>query len=365
MLAVIILSLALLAKPTITVYLKANPANVTLNKIVIVTNTVKSVTPLGTVKSAITTLNSTLYKAECCVEEKITVRGESYMTKSLIKKSNLKGTLSVLSEKNVTKLNLRVKGSLIVAFFFVRDSDIAVKLTINNKKGEGLMQVKGYVILPAPKKTVENLVKVYVNNIKSHLESYGVKVNIAYKISGKMLPPLSRIDLNVTIKGNKENVMKLAESLGLKNYLGLNNIGNITSIGTRRISGTFTVKSTLVKYRGTLATRSTLSASVTGKYYNVTVTDEIKERLKVLLSAVGVKELTNYLLPTSKVEISAFNSVKDNHAKIVIHIKGLMFKNTKGFWNALEKLVESGKVSKIVVNCNGKEITSNWASACS
>ncbi len=360
-LALLLVTLAL-AKPTVIVYFTTNKTAVALTKI-IVKGSIEENGGFGKVLKAINIINSTLYNAQCCVKEDIVARGNSYITNSLIKKGNLKGTISILSNKNVSEATLRVKGSLIVAFFFVRDSDITMKLITNNIKKEGTLEVKGYVVLPAPKRTVENLLKVYTRNIKNYLEKYGVKVSIYYNVKGKLVPPISKVDIDIKVTGNKDNVLKIANSLGIKNYINVFNITEYSSNTIRKVKGSFTATAKLTRFEGRLTTFITLHGSLHGDYYNTTVNNEISRRIKLLTHIIGTTSISQYLMPTNKVITNVLNTVTGKKVELIINAKGILFKNTKGFWNAVEDLLKNGKISEVI--CNGKVIKTNLASTCS
>lgn len=360
-LALLLATLAL-AKPTVIVYFTTNKTTVALTKI-IVKGTIEEGGSFGKVLKATNIINSTLYNAQCCVKEDIAVKGNSYIVNSLIKKGNLKGTISILSNKSVNEVTLRVKGSLIVAFFFVRDSDITVKLMTDNAKKEGTLEVKGYVVLPAPKKTVENLLKVYTKNIKNYLEKYGVKVSIYYNVKGKMVPPITKVDIDIKVSGNKDNVLKIANSLGIKNYINVFNITEYNTNAIRKVKGSFSATAKLTRFEGRLTTFITLHGTLHGNYYNTTVSNEISQRIKLLTHIIGTTPISQYLIPTNKVTTNIMSDVTGKKVELVVSAKGILFKNTKGFWNVIEDLLKSGKISEVI--CNGKVVSTNLVSTCS
>ena len=351
-----------LAKPTIIVYFTSNKTAVELNKIIIIGKMNKN-KALGNVIKATNIINSTLYQAQCCVKENIILKGSSYVTNSLIKKGDIKGTISILSSKDKSEATVRVKGSLIVAFFFIRDSNIVIRLITNNVEKRGQLEIKGYVVLPAPKRTVQNLLKVYTKDIKNYLQKYGVKVTINYSVKGKMIPPISRVDIDVKISGSKNNVLKIANSLGLKNYINVINITKIKPSVIRKVIGSFRANAKLMNFEGKLTTYITLQGTLHGNYYNTTVPNEVAQRIKLLTKVIGTNTFSQYLIPSNRVSTNILNTIASNKVKVIITAKGIYFKNTTGFWKSIEDLLKSGKISEVV--CNGKVIKGNLPLTCS
>ena len=223
--------------------------------------------------------------------------------------------------------------------------------------------MKGYVVLPAPKKTVENLLKVYTKNIKNYLEKYGVKVSIYYSVKGKLVPPITKVDIDIKVSGNKNNVLKIANSLGIKNYINVFNITEYGNKAIRKVKGSFTATAKLTRFEGRLTTFITLHGSLHGDYYNTTVNNEISQRIKLLTHIIGTTPISQYLIPTNKVITNVMNTVSGKKVELVISAKGILFKNSKGFWNTIEDLLKGGKISEVI--CNGKVIKANLASTCS
>ncbi len=351
--AVVLLLLVpvLFASATITFTVNDGKVYLTSAKAV---NTISNEKIANNLLKADLTISTNVENTKNGVSEDMSLSSSALVKNSLIKRGWMDVTFNILSNKNSIDVNARMKGSALVALFFVRDMDVTAKTHIDKQKGTGEATVSGYVIFPAPQVTVKNLLKVMIPKLKKAVSEAGLKlVELKYEVSGKKVPPLSKVTFEIVVSGSKDKILKSLNVLGIP----MTNITKILSLNdtvTRKVDGSAKVKVSLKRVGNVIASLFNVEARAHGTYLNTTVTNEIKKRLKVVLEYANAEEALKYLLPTDKASMKLEAKYQGSKYEVDATFNGVAFKNAKGFWEALKKIEEKG--AKVMVVCNGKTL---------
>jgi len=289
------------------------------------------------------------------VTEKINTTSSALLKSSIVKRGQAKVIFTMLSNSKVAEISARVKGSALIALFYVRNMDINVVASIDKAKEAGNLTVNGFVELPAPQITVKNLLKVMIPKLKKQISSMGLElVSINYEISGRKLPPISKVTFKVVIKGSKNKILESLNSLGIPTS-NLIRFINLNDTATRKVDGEADLTANLKRVNNQLLTSFSVKAKAVGSYVNTTAYLEVKNRLMPILEKLNAVQLLDYLMKTD--HFSAVMSVGiDNKVSSKATFSGIYFKNEKGFWDLLKNLEKENNIVFKVL-CNGKVLT--------
>ena len=352
-LALLIMTAIVAAATTVT--LKVTDHGVELVKVQIHSNNVAIEQYQRGVVEAKSVLTDKLSEAQGLVTENITSNVVATLSSSPIKRGHAVATLLMLSNPKKLDISVRLKGSLLVLLFYIRDADILIRSEINKTSGVGTLNLKGFVSLPAPKITVERFLNNMVPRIKDEIKKLGLEIlELKYEVRGKKLPPTSEINFEVKLRGSKENVLKALNSLGIS-LSDVLSVVNLNDTVTRKISGNLTLDASLERKGINFYTIAKAKIAANGVYPNDTIKYEVEARLEPILKALNVTELKKFLEVKSPVTSAVTAEVKKGEVIITSTFKNVYFKNTKEFWNTLLKLENSGNVTFKVI-CKGETL---------
>ncbi|NPA85119.1 MAG: hypothetical protein GXO07_03835 [Crenarchaeota archaeon] len=358
--AVLLMSSLALASALVTLILQGDRV---VLKEVVVNGTEVPLSGLGVnVANGSLALEDKLMAEEGRVKELFKASSELLLKNSLIKRGQAKVVFSILNDPKVAELSARVRGSALIALFFVRNMDVVVKSYINKEEGYGNLTLSGFVELPAPKVTVQNLLKATIPKIEKQIEEMGLElVKLEYEVSGRKMPPVSKVTFEATVRGTKEKILNYVNGLGFapSNML---NLFNLTDNVVRKIDGEALLTAKLKKIDNELMTLFTLKVSATGIYTNTTTYEEIKRRTEVLLRPLNATDLAQYLLPSDEFMMK-LTLVASDRVRMNATLQGIAFKNVPEFWTLLKKIGESGNIHFKIL-CDGKVVALEDVAAC-
>ena len=305
-------------------------------------------------------LESQISQKDGYVSESFSSSGKSEMKSSLLKRSNVNLDFSLLSNETSANIDLRLRGSLLVSLIYIRNSDLLISVSINKNKKEGELTLKGFVSLTTPVTTIKNLLKLQVPRIRSSFEKSGIKVvKLEYKVTGRKIPPMSTVKLNIVLLIKKSDLESLLDKFGLgylTSYL------NITDNVTRTVTGHGYLRSTVktIKVNGLPEFHTIISfkASAKGKYYNTTVVNELKNRLSILNKLLNLTNVSNYLGGISKSSMMLNLAYAKGKSSVDAKFNNLYFMNNKGFWQTIYEIAKKEGI-RVLVLCNGQTMILN------
>ena len=292
---------------------------------------------------------------EGSVVEKFNTTSSVLLKNSIIKRGQAKVIFTMVSNSKVAEISARVKGSALIALFYVRNMDINLVASINKVEESGNLTISGFVELPAPQITVKNLLKVMIPKLKKQISNMGLElVSIDYEVSGRRLPPISKATFKVIVKGTKNKILEALNGLGVPTS-NLIQFINLNDTATRKVDGEADLNANLKRVNGQLLTSFSVKAKAVGSYLNTTAYLEVRNRLKPVLEKLNATQLLDYLVKTDRFSVVMSISV-DNKVVSKATFSGIYLKNVKGLWELLKKLEsENGIVFKVL--CNGKAMT--------
>ncbi len=282
--------------------------------------------------------------------------GSSELKSSLIKRGRMQLDFAMSSNATSADLKLRVRGNVLVSLIYIRNSDLLILISINKNAKEGTVKINGFVSLATPVTTVKNLLKLQVPKIKENLKKNGVNViKFDYKVTGKRLPPISKVELDIILKMKKKDLENILSKFGLDYLL---NYAEINDNVTRTITGSGTVNArvrTVTKNEIPIFfTLMNFQGKATGKYLNTTVTQEIKNRIKLLSEILNISNIANYIGNVKSASSKFSLQYSKGKTSAVVTFNGVYLLNTKTVWNALYELSKKEGI-KILVVC-GKNV---------
>ncbi|UXD22900.1 hypothetical protein IPA_09420 [Ignicoccus pacificus DSM 13166] len=334
-----------------TVYLKVVNNKVELCKME-VKGTYSGTTINKNVLKSSLKLNSIITEGNGVVKEKISTSGSSELKASLLKRGSLKLNFSLRSNATAADLGIRIRGSVLVSLIYVRNSDLKINIILNKNSEKGLVKITGFVGLTTPVTVVKNLLKVQVPKIKKQMEEHGVKIiKFDYKVTGKKVPPMTRVDVDIEVEVSKDSLKSALDNFGLGYLTGYLEVkDNITRIITGNATALARVKSITVNDIPEFFTTVTFKAEALGKYYNTTVVHELRNRLKFFNKILNITSISDYLLSTTKASSSVTANYEKGKASAIAQFQGVYFKDSPAFWKSVFDIAKKENV-KVLVTC--------------
>ena len=305
------------------------------------------------------TLSDKVYTEQNAVNEEFSTSSNVLLKNSMIKRGQAKITFTIISNPKEIDISARLKGSALIALFYVRNMDVKVSAYINKAEGTGNVTVSGFVEMPAPQVTVKNLLKVMIPKLKKQVSEAGLElVKLDYKVSGRKMPPISKVEFELVVKGSKSKILNSLGNFGIPTS-SITQFVNLNDTATRKIDGEADLSASLKRVNKHLYTSFSIKAKANGNYINTTAYNEIKMRLKPILKSLNATQMIDYLEKTDKFSM-ALTITTDEKVNTKATFNGIYFKNVKGFWELVMKL-EKEKNINFQVLCNGKIVTPSQA----
>jgi len=352
--AVALLALSAMALAAATITLTVNDGKVALSKIVVEAEREKFPFQYGEslVSSQLVAVDK-LWGEGSSVKESFSTNSALTLSSSPLKKGRAEITLSITSDPTTVSLHSRIKGSVLVLFFYIRNMDIVLNSVINKQDNSGNLTIDGFAELPSPKVTVEKMLNTMIPKIKAGIEDLGLKVvELKYEVTGKSLPPTSKVKMYVILKGERDKIVESLNSLGIPTSELLNLI-NMNDTVVRKVNAQANLELSLKRSGKELFTEIRAKVRGEGVYLNDTVRYELRSRLEPVLKALNVTELEGYLLPTNNVTSSLTVNVTGNKVKANFVFTNVYFNNTEELWKTLKRIEDELGVNFEVL-CSGK-----------